>query len=862
MSSRYWAFLSYSHADEAAALRLHRALESYTLPRQVRKAHSLPRRLIPVFRDVDELAAASALSTRLQAALDDSRWLIVLCSPASAQSKYVNAEIEHFLRKHGADRVLCVLHEGAPPHCFPPAIRALDQEPLAADLRSGADFELGLLKLIAAMAMIGFTELRNREAQRRRRARILSAAAAGGLALGALGYWDLYVREHVDYYAGYVRRNGIWEGVDPISLETASHRFASYRFTRRGRAHPPDRVDYVNGSGACQIKGLDDILGDQPALAHPWAARRNCSAHFEYTRDGAITREALHNALGNETGALTYTDHTLAQFTINGYAAPSAVSGVNYVKFERDARGFDTQIRFLHAKGTPRPNSNKAFGYDREYDDAGHVTRSAILGSDSRQAEVERTDYSPEGYVMERRHEDAAGQLAPGREGWTLARYERDAAGNEVLRSLLDAEGKPTTGADGYAAMSRRYDEHGNPVEIRFLDERGRPTPANSNAAILRFSYDAQGRITLEEYLGPDGKPADTGDGAASQAYAYDAAGNPVEMRWFDIDGKPTNAGFGAASNKIRFDAFGNPVERDYYDADGKPVNATWGHRIKLDWDERGNCTRIDYLDVNGKPYARTDWRFAGVTYLNDARGNVVEMTYLGADGQPVLNDEGMAFVVYRYDDLGNEVEKRMLDTARKLVRRTDGWAIERQQYNALGQVVVDTLLDEHERPAPFDDGSYGHRLAYDSRGRVSQQTFLDAAGKPMSVGGHHGVRNRLDNNGNLLEETYLDAQGAPLTGPGLARMVYTLDNRGLVTEKRALSGDGRPVEDPATGCTSVISEYYPNSRIARVRCLDAAGALHMNRQTGWAEERGEPDKLPGQERYLDAQGREVRPKR
>src|SRR5689334_14264670 len=98
VNQRYWGFLSYSHADEAAATRLHRALEHYTLPFAVRRAHGLPRRLIPVFRDVDELEAAPALTARLQHALDESRWLLVLCSKASAQSAYVNAEVEYFLR--------------------------------------------------------------------------------------------------------------------------------------------------------------------------------------------------------------------------------------------------------------------------------------------------------------------------------------------------------------------------------------------------------------------------------------------------------------------------------------------------------------------------------------------------------------------------------------------------------------------------------------------------------------------------------------------------------------------------------------------------------------------------------------------
>lgn len=192
---RYRAFLSYSHSDEAVATRLHRALERYVLPRRVRKAHALPRRLIPIFRDVDELAAASGLTTRLQDALDQSQWLIVLCSPAAAQSKYVNEEIEYFLQKHGASRVLCALVQGEPPECYPPALRALAEEPLAADFRPGKDFELSKLKLIAALAGVGFTELRSREAQRRKRQRLIVAALLTGVGIGGLAYWDLYRRE-------------------------------------------------------------------------------------------------------------------------------------------------------------------------------------------------------------------------------------------------------------------------------------------------------------------------------------------------------------------------------------------------------------------------------------------------------------------------------------------------------------------------------------------------------------------------------------------------------------------------------------------------------------------------------------------
>lgn len=62
---RYWAFISYSHADEAWARWLHKALETYTVPRRlVGGPHPdgrIPQRLYPVFRDRDELPSSHEL---------------------------------------------------------------------------------------------------------------------------------------------------------------------------------------------------------------------------------------------------------------------------------------------------------------------------------------------------------------------------------------------------------------------------------------------------------------------------------------------------------------------------------------------------------------------------------------------------------------------------------------------------------------------------------------------------------------------------------------------------------------------------------------------------------------------------------
>ena len=208
---RYWAFISYSHSDETFAAELHQAIETYRVPKAlVGRAHSygeIPRRLMPVFRDRDELPGASNLAEKIYAALAVSRFLIVICSPRSAVSQYVNEEIQEFKRLGRADRVLPVIFEGAPhassrpgregEECFPHSLchdvdadgTTTTCEPMAADARPGKDGrQRAVLKLIAGMLEVGFDDLYRREVirQRRRRVRIgaVSAAVAAMLIVG------------------------------------------------------------------------------------------------------------------------------------------------------------------------------------------------------------------------------------------------------------------------------------------------------------------------------------------------------------------------------------------------------------------------------------------------------------------------------------------------------------------------------------------------------------------------------------------------------------------------------------------------------------------------------------------------------
>ena len=192
---KYWALISYSHADATWGDWLHTALETYRVPtRLVRKAQpkgAVPKRIFPVFRDREELASSSSLSENIEKALLLWRTLVVICSPRSAHSTWVNEEVKLYKSMGREDRVFCLIVDGEPnapagsgmAECFPQAVRfqlARDgeisnkpAEPLAADAREGKDGKRNaLLKLIAGIIGVPFGELRQRDRKRRIRRRI------------------------------------------------------------------------------------------------------------------------------------------------------------------------------------------------------------------------------------------------------------------------------------------------------------------------------------------------------------------------------------------------------------------------------------------------------------------------------------------------------------------------------------------------------------------------------------------------------------------------------------------------------------------------------------------------------------------
>lgn len=200
---KYWAFISYSHQDKKWGDWLHKTLETYRVPRRLAGQSGrdgvVPKRAYPVFRDREELPGSSDLGNNINEALRKSRYLIVICSPRSAKSQWVNEEIKAFKAMGREDRVLCLIVDGEPnaadkpdtgaEECFPAAVKFRTNqagqlsnertEPIAADARAGKDGKANArLKLLAGILGIEYDALKQRDRRRIMFRRVASATIA------------------------------------------------------------------------------------------------------------------------------------------------------------------------------------------------------------------------------------------------------------------------------------------------------------------------------------------------------------------------------------------------------------------------------------------------------------------------------------------------------------------------------------------------------------------------------------------------------------------------------------------------------------------------------------------------------------
>lgn len=191
---KYFAFISYSSHDYKWGKRIQNKLEHYRIPTTLCSKRGWKRQpMRPVFFAPTDIQPGG-LSEELQERLKTSRNLIVVCSPHSAQSKWVGMEIAFFHKLGRTQQIQFFIVDGIPhsgnpeSECFNPIINTLGlPEILGANIHeriyrlSWLNQERAYIQLITKLLGVEFDSIWQRH--KRMLVRQMIAWIVGGIAI-------------------------------------------------------------------------------------------------------------------------------------------------------------------------------------------------------------------------------------------------------------------------------------------------------------------------------------------------------------------------------------------------------------------------------------------------------------------------------------------------------------------------------------------------------------------------------------------------------------------------------------------------------------------------------------------------------
>ena len=276
----YDGFISYRHnnRDTAVAIEIQHALEHFYIPAPIKEKYYKDR-FDRIFRDEEELNTGANLAEKIEDALNNSDYLIIICSREYMESKWCLLEVETFLKNHDHNHVLCVLSDGEPPMIFPEALLKYG-EPLACDYRM--DFKEArrtqLPKLASTMIGCTYDELVMRQEKYRRKRLFILISIIATLAIIAISYLlysnarirenynntlinesKILAKESLDFYDQKDRYNAIQKALEALPGEDFDRPItdeAQFSLTRATYAYQATK--YCTEVG--RIESFNDII--------------------------------------------------------------------------------------------------------------------------------------------------------------------------------------------------------------------------------------------------------------------------------------------------------------------------------------------------------------------------------------------------------------------------------------------------------------------------------------------------------------------------------------------------------------------------------------------------------------------------
>lgn len=800
----YYAFISYSTADEKWAKWLHKHLENYNLPSALRRTNNtLPKYIRPVFWYKTDLSGTE-LHSALERELTSSRHLVLICSPESAKSEWVNDEVKSFVESNRTDSIIPFIVSGQPDnpqgedYCYPSVLRDMPRTQMLRGIDvSKVGKQHALIDVVSTMFGLRFDALWQRHKRARIRRNVGFALLALLLVLAGIGIWD-YNRSTYEYYADYVDVFGVPQGVCKLTADQKNHRQHSFRFEyKRVPFGEPNAyswrlfsVSYVNSV---------DILQEYNGVI----ADRFAKQTYYYNK---------------ETGKLAYVENYDHYKTLLCRYQYSKRDGVDACIVDIEGGSKDRTLGFSRVSSTSRT---------AEENKSSNITRFIFL-RDSIGHIIRKTFHSNNDYILDR-------SITADYDGVFGHSYKLDSIGRIVEVLFLNKEMEPFQTSGGFSRIKFEFDKFSNHKSCAYYNLDNHLTQSPLGWAKFEDISDLYGNCIEERTFDADLKPWKH-EGAEIRKWKYNSKGFQVEEMFFDDKGNLCPNEYYYAISKSKYNEWGQELESRSYDAHGKPVMANDEYfTVKMIYDKNRNPTGFSAYDISGSPCYTKDGFSSWKTIYNDAhfpieetyygidgkpclrnegyskvvntwndQNQLIEEQFFGVDGKPCLKEGGLSVVKYAYDERGNKCEESYYGTKREPILCVTGYHKKRTVFNDKGDVLENIFYDIHDKPCVFERGYAYRYYTYDSKGNNVTIEYYDSNRKPcLSYEGMHIERYEYDNSGNVI------------------KMISYDDKGNIVANKE--------------GCFIVLKEYDKDGRVTKFTYLDKNGNLYPNKEYGYA---------------------------
>lgn len=779
---QYLAFISYSRKNEFWAKWLHKKLENYKIPSLVKRqfAGRIPDKLRPVFLDVTDIGVGK-LEDTLKKELDDSRYLIVICSPDAAKSQWVNSEIAYFQSIGRGDRIIPFIVEGTPDpanpgeaSCYP---ESLDKQLLGVSLAE-LDKEKAFIKITAAILGLKFDMLWQRHRKQEKKNRFNRNLWIYGSLLvvlaASLFIWNHYYRTTYKYFSDYVDRFGLPVGIDEIRSGELNKKFDYYAFSYRA-----DKLRSVSHEQHFSLfSGNKFSANERPSLQKFYYNNKNGNLEVVEVLDNygnvlvsqkyageELEEVDLKDPLG-KTKVLPYSISQLDSKLSVDENETSSNSSINHYSLTRNSQGEITKVLFKN--GTSLASDvNGIYGKEFRLDSIGRVIQTSFLGKDGQYTAdntgvwKEVNTYFGKANTGAVENRDSADRPMTNYLGWAKRITEINESEGKLIQQFFDETGKPTENKQGISQAVAILNDYSKITEIQYFDLSGKLSENDEGVAKITINYDQNGYLNEMTFFNSQNRRCNSTDGYSQLKVINDKSGNFLEMAFFDTLSRPFTMRSGASSIRLKRDSYGNIIQIDAYESnvsgkiepllqkrrkydkkgnlveescfDGNNLPCLNGDGysiIRYEYDDRNNMRQAQMFDQNMKPCS---------DYLNvhlkkfdyDDQGNQIKLSFFDTEGKACLNSDNMSTILIQYDDRGNQQEVTVLNTRGLVDYDKKGIAIYSYKYDSRGNQVKTVFLDANRQPITNINGVSMIESDFDKKNRLTERRFYDPAYEP-----------------------------------------------------------------------------------------------------------------------------------